>query len=97
MAHYLGIDIGTSSVKAVIADEAQNVVAESDAALAISRPHPLWSEQNPEDWWHAVAGILDGFLAGRQDQLQRRGVADIEPGMVRVVELVALVDPRQPA
>ena len=63
MAHYIGIDIGTSAIKAVITDSAQNVVAERDAALAISRPKPLWSEQNPADWWAAVAGVMDGFAA----------------------------------
>jgi xylulokinase len=47
---FLGLDIGTSSVKALLVDADQRVVAEAAAALSISRPHPLWSEQNPEDW-----------------------------------------------
>ncbi len=51
---YMGLDIGTSAVKAVICDEAQIIVAQVDVALEISRPHPLWSEQNPSDWWEAV-------------------------------------------
>lgn len=51
---FLGIDIGTSSVKAVLVDEAQQILASASAPLAISRPHDLWSEQNPEDWWIAV-------------------------------------------
>lgn len=61
MAHYLGLDIGTSAVKAVIIDEAQSVVAEAEAALAVSRPHPGWSEQNPQDWWRAVETVLQEF------------------------------------
>ena len=51
---YLGIDIGTSSVKAVVVDDAQHILATASAPLAVSRPKELWSEQNPEDWWSAV-------------------------------------------
>ena len=51
---FLGIDIGTSSVKAVAVDEGQQLIASATAPLAISRPRELWSEQNPEDWWVAV-------------------------------------------
>jgi sugar (pentulose or hexulose) kinase len=57
-AVYLGIDIGTSAVKALLADEEQRVVAEATQELAISRPQPLWSEQNPEDWWSAVVRVV---------------------------------------
>ena len=51
---YLGIDIGTSNVKAVVVNDDQTIVASAAAPLPISRPHALWSEQNPEDWWAAV-------------------------------------------
>lgn len=51
---YLGLDIGTSGVKAVLVDEAQTVVDQASAALSVSRPHPLWSEQDPADWWRAT-------------------------------------------
>jgi len=53
-ATYLGLDIGTSSVKALLIDETQRTVAEATAPLDVSRPHPLWSEQNPDDWQGAV-------------------------------------------
>lgn len=55
---YLGIDIGTSSVKAVLVDEAQSVVDEASAPLTVSRPHPLWSEQDPQDWWQATSSAV---------------------------------------
>ena len=51
---FLGLDIGTSSVKAVLIDDDQHLIAESAPALSVSRPHPLWSEQNPHDWTKAV-------------------------------------------
>ncbi len=55
---FLGIDIGTSNVKAVLADEAQRIVASASAPIPISRPHELWSEQNPDDWWAATEAAV---------------------------------------
>jgi len=60
---YLGIDIGTSSVKAVLVDDADRVVGESTHPLPIMRPRPLWSEQDPDDWWRAVCAVLDRLSA----------------------------------
>ena len=60
---HLGIDIGTSGVKAVLVDAADCVVAEAAAPLFVSRPRPLWSEQAPEDWWQAVVAALDALAA----------------------------------
>lgn len=51
---YLGIDLGTSGVKIVIIDDKQNVITQASAPLSVSRSYPLWSEQNPEDWWQAT-------------------------------------------
>lgn len=51
---YLGLDIGTSGVKAVLVDDAQTVIDQAQAPLSVSRPHPLWSEQDPKDWWRAT-------------------------------------------
>jgi xylulokinase len=48
---YLGFDIGTSGVKAVLLDEAGVVRHQATADYPVSRPHPLWSEQDPESWW----------------------------------------------
>src|SRR5690349_12669386 len=65
---YLGIDVGTSAVKAVLIDEAGVIGAQTSAPLAISRPQPGWSEQRPEDWWsatNAAVGALDPILRAR--------------------------------
>jgi xylulokinase len=58
---YLGIDIGTSSVKAVVMDEDDRPAATASAPLILSHPRPLWSEQAPQDWWQAVVGSLDAL------------------------------------
>ena len=51
---FLGIDLGTSGVKAVALSADGEVLAQGTAPLPVSRPHPLWSEQEPEDWWRAA-------------------------------------------
>lgn len=56
---YLGIDIGTTSVKTVLVDADQQVVASAAQALVVARPQPGWSEQAPADWWAAVCATLD--------------------------------------
>ena len=61
---HLGVDIGTSGVKAVLVDAADRVVAEAASApLVVSRPQPLWSEQDPSAWWQAVVEALDRLAA----------------------------------
>jgi len=54
----LGIDIGTSEVKVVLIDDAQRVIGQAHSAVPISRPQPLWSEQDPADWWAATTNAL---------------------------------------
>ena len=51
---FLGIDIGTSAIKAVAVDEAGLVADQSAVELTVSRPAPLHSEQTPSDWWSAT-------------------------------------------
>lgn len=61
---YLGIDLGTSGVKAIVIDAGQRILAEaSSRPLTVQRPHRGWSEQDPECWWDAVCEVLDGLAA----------------------------------
>ncbi len=55
---YLGIDLGTSGVKALLVDDAGSGAAQATAPLGVSRPRPLWSEQEPEDWWRAACAAV---------------------------------------
>lgn len=61
---YLGIDLGTSSVKAVLMDETGAVCASASRALQVSHPHPRWSEQDPATWWSATEGAVTEVLSG---------------------------------
>src|SRR5215470_15405315 len=66
---YLGIDLGTSAVKALLVDDEQRIVGESRAALEVSRPKPLWSEQDPEDWWRATVAAIEALRAQHASDL----------------------------
>ncbi len=68
---FLGIDLGTTGVKSVLVDEKGAVVATVSAGLAVSRPHPGWSEQDPEDWWRATQATLDGLARDHARALGR--------------------------
>ncbi len=47
---FLGLDLGTSGLKAILIDEDQSVLASANAPLGVSRPQAGWSQQNPADW-----------------------------------------------
>jgi xylulokinase len=50
----IGIDVGTTGSKALLIDEAGAVRASAITEYPLNAPHPLWSEQNPEEWWNAT-------------------------------------------
>src|SRR5215204_3942369 len=57
---YLGIDVGTSGVKAILIGRDGGVLGEATApAVEPVRPQPGWSEQNPADWWSATLAAVD--------------------------------------
>ncbi len=60
--YFIGIDVSTTASKAVVIDEKGNVVATAGYPHPLSTPKPLWSEQNPEDWWSATSGALRDVL-----------------------------------
>ena len=51
---YLGIDLCTSCVKVIILDDEDQLIAQASSVLEVSRPHALWSEQDPAAWWQAT-------------------------------------------
>ncbi len=61
MSKLLGIDVGTSGCKAVLVDEKGTVLRQSSAEYPIHIPRPMWSEQDPKDWWQGVELCLFGI------------------------------------
>jgi xylulokinase len=61
----LGIDIGTTNVKACILDTAEGrVVASAAAEHPLHHPHPGWAEQDPDDYWRAVSSCIARCVNG---------------------------------
>jgi xylulokinase len=66
---YLGIDIGTSAVKAVLVNDEQELISQTSIPLKISRPKKLWSEQNPEGWWLATCSAIENLKKNNKSAL----------------------------
>jgi xylulokinase len=62
MAYFLGIDASTTSSKALLIDEQGNVIAVASNPHTLQTPKPLWSEQNPLEWWEAVSASIKSVL-----------------------------------
>ncbi len=60
--YFLGIDTSTTSSKALLIDEAGNVIAVASSPHTLQTPKPLWSEQNPLEWWKAVTASINSVL-----------------------------------
>lgn len=71
--HLLGIDLGTSSIKAVLMNEQQELLGSSSQALEVFRPHPGWSEQHPADWLTAIDQALQAL-----QQAHPEAMADVQ-------------------
>ena len=68
---YLGLDLGTSELKALLLNDAHHVVAVARAPLTVQRPQPLWSEQDPQSWWQAFEAVMDALAASHGAQLSQ--------------------------
>lgn len=77
---FIGIDLGTSAVKAVLLDGEGVLRASASAPLSISRPHPRWSEQDPEQWWQATLAAMDQLMLAVAAQ-------DFDPAAIRSIGL----------
>ncbi|TIO50445.1 MAG: xylulokinase [Mesorhizobium sp.] len=66
---YLGLDLGTSGVKALLIDDRQNVIASGHGSLEVSRPHPGWSEQDPAHWIEACETAIAELKASHPKEL----------------------------
>ncbi len=66
---YLGLDLGTSGVKALLIDGNQKVIASATASLSVSRPHDGWSEQDPADWIKACEDAVEALRSSHRSEL----------------------------
>jgi xylulokinase len=94
---YLGLDIGTSSAKAVLVDAAGRVSGFSSRSLVLSQPKPLWAEQDPEDWVEAAIGAIDDLAKAKPSELARVAGMGLAGQMHGAVLLDAAGKPLRPA
>ena len=92
---FVGLDIGTSSVKAVLMGPDGAIVGQAERAMSVSRPKPGWSEQDPAQWWEATVAAMDalavahpGAMAGVKGiglsgQMHGATLLDKEGGVLR--------------
>jgi len=66
---YLGLDLGTSGVKAMLIDGDQKIIGSASGALEVSRPHSGWSEQDPAHWVRACEEAIAGLKAAHPAEL----------------------------
>lgn len=94
---YLGIDLGTSAVKVLALGDDDDVLAQASAPLEVSRPRPLWSEQDPDDWWRAVAAAVDDLRSALPGGLSRLRCIGLSGQMHGATLLDASDRPLRPA
>jgi xylulokinase len=61
--YFLGIDVSTTGAKALLVDEKGRVAASATTALTLQTPKPLWSEQDPHEWWKGTAASVRKALS----------------------------------
>jgi len=87
--YFLGIDTSTTSSKALLIDERGDVIAVASSPHTLQTPRPLWSEQDPREWWEAVSASIRSVLekAGiRGEQVAAVGLTGQMHGLVLLDE-----------
>src|SRR5438105_12923029 len=79
---FLGIDLGTSSLKALVLDVDGTIVGTASASYAMSAPQPGWSEAEPEDWWTAAAPAVRQAAGGHAAAMAAVGLSGQMHGVV---------------
>lgn len=75
MSYYIGVDIGTSGTKSLLVDPQGNILAEASASYPLHIPKPMWTEQDPEDWWKATVKTVRAVV--RQAKIDKSAVKAI--------------------
>ena len=93
----IGLDLGTSAIKAVLVTAAQTVLAEAEVKLATAHPQPLASEQDVDGWWAATQAALDQLARQAPAQMGRVGAIGLAGQMHGAILLDAADRPVRPA
>ena len=92
--YYIGIDLGTSALKLLLVDAGGAVLNTVTKEYPLSFPHPGWSEQEPDDWWHAVCEGVPELLRGFEaDKVAGIGAGGQMHGLVALGKNGAVIRP----
>ena len=67
---FLGIDVSTTGAKALLIDEKGGVAASATTPLTLQTPKPLWSEQDPHEWWKGTSASIRKALADQLKEIE---------------------------
>ncbi|MFQ5812250.1 MAG: xylulokinase [Anaerolineae bacterium] len=96
MVYLMGIDVGTTGAKALLIDEAGEVVASATVEYPMYTPQPQWAEQDPQDWWQATVESIRQVLAesgANPDQVAGLGLTGQMHGLVLLDALGEVLRP----
>lgn len=79
---FLGIDLGTSSLKALLMNADGTVTGEASHPYPVNAPYPGWAESNPQDWWNAGAIAVRGAVGAHAAQVRAIGLSGQMHGVV---------------
>jgi xylulokinase len=71
---YLGIDLGTSGLRALLIDDAGRPVASAERHYDVAHPHSGWSEQDPADWIAALDAVMEEMRSGQPAFAALKGI-----------------------
>jgi len=80
----LGIDLGTSSVKAVVIDEGGTLLSTESIEYPIISPQPGWAEQDTRDWWEGTVRAVRKAAQGLEDRVCAVGFSGQMHGTVLI-------------
>jgi xylulokinase len=96
VGYLLGIDVGTSGTKALLCDDTGAVLATATTEYECYTPRPLWSEQNPEDWWQATCASVREVIAKAEvdgNAVQGIGLSGQMHGLVMLDDADSVIRP----
>jgi xylulokinase len=79
---FLGLDLGTGSVKALLLDEGGGVLGEGSVSYRVRSPQPGWAESSPDEWWEATVEAARTAVGSRGDRVEAIGLSGQMHGVV---------------
>jgi len=95
--YFLGIDVSTTASKALLIDERGDTVAVASSPHTLQTPRPLWSEQNPREWWQAATASIKSVLEKAEISAERIGAIGLTGQMHGLVLLDDMGNVLRPA